>query len=159
MLKIVVGALAVLSFSFMASMAAAADRHAGYYYPAPTSQETYVARAQTMASENRALRLGFVTGLSTLQAKLPYAPTYVIFAKGEKAEKMIIVGLGLQGFRTLYQARAQLAQLTAISRSTKFLQDLSVETYFTFFDVAKLLGFEQITITDGVDFAHQVQLD
>jgi len=158
MLKIV-GAVSVLVCLFMASMAAATDRHAGYYYPVPTSQETYVARAQTMATENRALRLGFVTGMSTLQAKLPYAPSYVIFAKGEKAEKMIIVGIGAQGFRTLYQARAQLAQLTAISRSTKFLRDLAVETFFTFFDVAKLLGFKQITISDGVEFAHQVTLD
>ena len=159
MLKILVAALTGALLISLTPMTSAKDRHAGYYYPEPASRETYGARAETMPSANRELRLGFVTGLTTLQAKQFYAPTYVIFAKGAEAEKMIIVALGGRGFRTLYQARAQLAQLTAIARTTKFLQDLSVETTYTFFDVAKLLGFKQITISDGIDFAHQITLD
>ena len=41
---------------------------------------------------------------------------------------------------------------------TPIFQEYGVEDYFTFFDLAKMLGFVQITISNGRDFAHQVTL-
>ena len=38
-------------------------------------------------------------------------------------------------------------------------QELGVQEWFTFFDLAKMLGFKQITISDGRDFAHQVIME
>ena len=71
---------------------------------------------------------------------------------------MIIVALGDRGFRSLYQARGVLAQLTAVSRTSQIFRDLGVEDYFTFFDLAKLLGFQLITVSDGESFAHQIDI-
>ena len=51
---------------------------------------------------------------------------------------------------------ALFAMLTAVARLTKLFQEYRVEELFTFFDLCKLLGFEQVTITDGYEFAHQV---
>jgi hypothetical protein len=88
-----------------------------------------------------------------------YAPTYAIFAKGDDAEKLIIVGLMDGQLDTVYRARALFATLTAVARTTPLFQDLPDADRMTFFDLLKLLGFEQVTITDGAGFAHQVFIE
>lgn len=134
------------------------ERHAGYYYPPLTSAEVYKSRGQAMPTASREVRLGFVTGLTHQQLSKPYPPTYVMFAKGAEAEKMIIVALGEQGFAGIYQGRALLAQLTAVARASQLFRDFAVEDLFTFLDLARMLGFAQVTISDGLSFAHQIEL-
>ena len=151
-------ALAVAALlAFSGGPAAAADRHVGYYYPSPSS-ETYLSRAQTLETASREMRIAFVTGFTQEQFSHPYSPRYSVFAKGDQAEKMIIVAVEDGAISTLYQARALLAQFTAIARRTDFFRKMAVEDLFTFFDLAKLLGFTRITISDGKTYAHQVIL-
>ena len=138
--------------------AGTADRHAGYYYPEITSSEIYRARAQILPDASREMRIGFIVLQTAEQAKRPYPPRFAIFAKGEKAQKLIIVGLDGESFRTLFRARGVLAQLTARARGTELFRNLAVEDVFTFFDLARMLGFEQITITDGELFAHRITM-
>ena len=138
--------------------ASAGDRHAGYYYPEPDSRETYNARAETMPDATRGLRIGFVAGLTKELEARPYAPTYAIFAKGAEAEKLIIVARQDGRLDTIYRARALFASLTGVARLLPIFAELGVQEIFTFFDLVKLLGFEQITISNGRDFAHQVML-
>lgn len=135
------------------------DRHAGYYYPEPQTHEVYQARAQTLPEASRSLRISFVTGVTNQLLARPYPPTAAIFAKGAEAEKLIIVALDDGRIDTIYRARAIFANLTAIARVTPIFQEFGVEEFFTFFDLAKMLGFVQITISDGRDFAHQVILE
>ena len=142
-----------------AAPAAAHDRHAGYYYPPPSTTEVYTARALTLADASREMRLGFVVGMTAKMASAPYPPQFVIFAKGEHAQKLIVVALGEGYIDTLYRARALFAMLTSAARSNPFLNELGVAEFFTFFDLAKLLGFTQITISDGDAFAHQVIIE
>ena len=134
------------------------SNHDGYYYPKLTSSEIFRARAQPMKKATREARVGFVTGITQSQLARPYAPNYVLFAKGDEAQKLILISLGESGFRNLYQARALLAQMTAVARGSPLLRDLAVEDIFTFLDLARMLGFEQITLSDGAHFAHQVTL-
>lgn len=137
----------------------AGDRHAGYYYPAPETREVYKARASTLPEANRRSRIAFVTGLTNRMLKNPYPPEFAIFAKGAEAEKLIIVSLRGGVYDTLYRMRGLLAILTAVARSTPLFQDNAVQAYFTFFDLAKMLGFEIITVSDGRDFAHRITLE
>ena len=132
------------------------DRHAGYYYPVPESTEIYEARAYTMAEASRKSRIAFVTGITNEQNKAPYPPTAAIFAKGSEAEKLIIVALVDGRIDTIYRARAIFAQMTAVARLLPVFSQLGVEDYYTFFDLAKMLGFDQITISNGREFAHQI---
>ena len=134
------------------------DRHAGYYYPEPQTTETYVARAQTLDAADRTLRVGFITGMTNKMLAAPYPPTAAMFAKGDEAQKMIIVALEDGRIDTLYRARAIFANLTAVSRVMPIMEEMGVQDWFTFFDLAKLMGFTQITISNGRDFAHQVIL-
>jgi hypothetical protein len=135
------------------------DHHAGYYYPEPQSSETYKARYDTLRDSSRLRRLVFVTGVTQQLLKAQYAPTFAIFAKGDDADKLIIVGLQDGPFSTIYRARAQLANLTAMARVTAFFREHTNPENATFFDLLKLLGFKQVTVTDGVNFAHQVIIE
>ncbi len=135
------------------------DRHEGYYYPPVTSREVYTARAPVLTDSDRERRLGFIVGLTRQQMDRAYAPTYAIFAKGEQAEKLIIVALNRDSLVTLFQARALLAQLTSMARATPIFVDNQVEDTFTFLDLLRMLGFEQVTISDGQTYAHQIRIE
>jgi len=136
--------------------AEASDRHVGYYYPFPATNETYEARAEILPDSNRARRIGFVTELTNQMMASSYPPPFALFAKGTEAEKLILTGLHEGGFNTLYRMRGLLALLTARARTTPIFREYQVEDLFTFLDLLKLLGFEQLTVTDGDRFAHQI---
>ncbi len=88
-----------------------------------------------------------------------YAPSYAIFAKGDASQKLIIVALMDGHLNTVYRARALLATFTSVARSTAFFQQNTQPDEATFLDLLKLLGFRQVTISDGRDFAHQIIID
>ena len=140
----------------LSAPAAAQDRHAGYYYPVPKSEETYTARARTLPDSDRDRRLGFVVGFMAELTRAPALQRYTIFAKGTEAEKLIIVALDDDAFATLFRARAILATLTSRVRATPLFAELGVQNLFTFYDLAKLLGFDQITISDGRSWSHRI---
>lgn len=142
-----------------AKPAATADRYAGYYYPRITSQETYRARAAVADQASREARLAFLAAMSRGQMQQPYPPSYAIFAKGDQADKMMLVATDGNGFRTLYQARSLLALLTNVARTSDLFQNMAVDDFFTFFDLARLLGFTSIIVSDGATFAHRVALE
>lgn len=135
------------------------DRHAGYYYPIPSSREVYRARPERTPEAGRPLRIGFVTGVAAMMAKRAYAPSYALFAKGGEAEKLIIVALQDGTLDTLFRARAVLADLTAFARTMPIFGEYGARARYTFFDLAKILGFRQITVSDGRAFAHQVIIE
>ena len=152
-------ALFVVAMLGASVTARAEDRHAGYYYPPVTSTEIYTARAAALTDASREMRVEFIVNVTQQVLDKPYHPEFIIFAKGERAEKMIIVGLNENGaLSTLYRARATLAMLTAIARGSQLFRDFGVNDFFTFFDLARLFGFEQITVSDGRTYAHQIQL-
>ena len=142
----------------VASAPALADRHVGYYYPTPQTQETYRARAETFADSNRKRRIFFVTELTNQMMDNPYPPPFAVFAKGDEAQKLIITALYDDGYNTLFRMRGLLAILTARSRATPIFQEFEVQDVFTFLDLLKLLGFERLTVTDGDKFAHQINI-
>jgi hypothetical protein len=134
------------------------DRHEGYYYPTIKSRETYDSRAQTLPDSDRQRRLSFVNLLAQQQVERPYPPRYAMFAKGEEAEKFILVGFENSGINTIFRARALFAAMTNLARLTPLFQELQVDDLFTFFDLLKLMGFTQITVSDGDKFTHQITL-
>ncbi len=137
------------------SAQAEGDRHEGYYYPGKVTTETYVVRSRTLLESDKTKRLQFVTALTNKMIQAAYPPPYVLVAKGAESEKLIIVGMG-NYMGSIYQARAVLAMLSALARITPLFREYKVETIFTFFDLANMMGFEQVTITDGKTFSHQV---
>ena len=134
------------------------DRHVGYYYPLPQSEEVYVARAVTLPESDRVRRLEFVTILALQQMAAPYPPGLAIYAKGDDAQKLIIVALRDGLFDTVYRMRGVLAMMTASARSSELFRSYKVDDIFTFFDLLKLLGFEKVTLSDGRGLTHVVHI-
>ena len=147
----------VVFFLFAGLPAEAQDRHEGYYYPKVGSSEVYESKVPAAPDSDRKRRLGFVAGVSKQLAELPYPPPYAMYAKGDQAEKLIVIGYGDQ-LSTLYRARAVFATLTAMVRLGPLFEGTPIDDQVTFFDFAKLVGFEQITISDGATYAHQIVL-
>ncbi len=134
------------------------DKYVGYYYPKPNSTEVYESAMQTIAGVDRAQRVQFVTVVSQGTIQSAYRVPYSVFVKGEKADKLIIVGLSGNEFGTIYRMRALLANMTTMSRLSPFFQERTVAEDATFFDLLKLLGFTTVTITDGDKLTHQVTI-
>jgi hypothetical protein len=151
-------AAAVFLSTALVLPACAQDRHEGYYYPQVGSSEVYEARVPTAPDSDRRRRLGFVAAVTKQLSELPYPAPYAVFAKGEEAEKLIIVGYGDGRLGTVYRARALFATLTSLLRLGPLFQGTPIDDQATFFDLTKLLGFEQITVSDGAGFAHRIVL-
>ena len=134
------------------------DRYIGYYYPKPTSTEVFESQLQTLPNMDRAQRIQFTTVVSQGTIQSAYRVPYAVFAKGEKADKMIIVGMQGGELNTVYRMRALLANMTTMSRLSPFFQERTVAEDATFFDLLKLLGFRELTITDGEKTTHQVTI-
>lgn len=154
-------ALCVALATFV-SAAAADDRHAGYYYPAPTSMETYPAEIAVGEDASAKDRAGFVVGIADYFRNLGYETGFRIFTKGAEEEKIIVVGIESQRFDTVYKVRAFLADMTSVARQiglfgTGDAQEIMTE--LNFLDLCKSLGFERITISDGKGFSHQLDLE
>ena len=132
----------------------------GYYYPEIGSQEKFRRDlGQPPAVPGRRVRTAFITQVTKAQLAAPETPPFVIFAKGAEAEHMIIVATEDGVFRTLYRARAVLAQLTANARGTEFFVKNGIQSEATWFDLAKLLGFEDLVISDGASWSHRVAFE
>jgi len=134
------------------------DRYIGYYYPKPTATETFESTMQPIAGTERAQRIQFVTVVSQGTIQSAYRVPYAVFAKGEKADRLIIVGLQQGELNTIYRMRALLANMTTMSRLSPFFQERTVAEDATFFDLLKLLGFRELTITDGEKTTLQVTI-
>lgn len=134
------------------------DKYVGYYYPKPTSTETFTSQMKTIAGVERAQRIQFVTVVSQGTLQAAYRVPYAVFAKGDRGDHLIIVGLHAGELDTIYRMRALLANMTTMARTSPFFQEHTVAEDATFFDLMKLLGFADVTITDGDKVAHQVSI-
>jgi hypothetical protein len=134
------------------------DRYIGYYYPKPTSTEIFESSLQTIPNTTRAQRIQFITVVSMGTLQSAYRVPYAVFAKGEKGDKLIIVGMQPGEMSTVYRMRGILANMTTMSRLSPFFQERTVAEDATFFDLLKLLGFASVTITDGEKLTHQVTI-
>jgi len=132
------------------------DLSTGYYFPAITSQETFNRILVKTQTSGRDVRVGFITSITMAQLEAPESPRFVVFAKGTQAEKLIIVALDDEIFKTLYRARAILAQLTSNVRANFFAGQEDLERTATFFDLLQMMQFKSLVITDGENWAHKV---
>jgi len=49
--------------------------------------------------------------------------------------------------------------MTAVARSTEVFIQNRVEDTYTFLDLLKLLGYQQLTVSDGHSYAHQFTIE
>ncbi len=151
MTRILIAAIIAVSLGG-AAWAAGKD---SYYYPPVNSEEVFARQLAAVPLADRTVRVGFVTQITKAQLAAPESPRFVIFAKGEEAQHMIIIALDDEVFKTIYRARAVLAQLTSNVRGAELFVN-KIQDHATWFDLAKMLGFEDLVISDGATWSHRV---
>ena len=57
-----------------------------------------------------------------------------------------------------YRARVFFTMMTTVVHKSRIFKLFKVDSILTFYDLAKMLGFKQISISDGDTFSHQVLL-
>lgn len=146
--------LALISILW-AGTAHANDSHVGYYYPAVTSTEVFD-RVIRRPGSNRSVRVDFLTQLTQAQLAAPDNPLFIFSAKGETAADLIVVALDDDVFRTLYRARAVMAQMTSNIRNSPLFKQQDLQAVATFYDLLQMLEFDSLVITDGHSWTHRV---
>ena len=156
MTRILIAAMIAASLAAVSLGGAAwAAGRDGYYYPPVNSEEVFAREIAAAPLTDRAVRVGFTTQITKAQLAAPESPRFVIFAKGAQAQHMIIVALDDEVFKTIYRARAVLAQLTSNARGADLFVN-KIQDHATWFDLANLLGFEDLVISDGETWSHRV---
>ncbi|MFK7745347.1 MAG: hypothetical protein AB8B47_09845 [Roseobacter sp.] len=148
--------LAALFFVSLACVANAEDRYVGYYYPEVSTEETFDRVVRTSQGAGKAVRIDFVNVLTTAQLEAPESPRFVFFTKGEASKTLLLVALDDEVFSTIYRARAILAQLTVSVRKGGFFRTEELQYVATFYDLLQLMQFDELIISDGENWAHQV---
>jgi hypothetical protein len=131
---------------------------AGRYYPQVSSTETPDIRFGKMTGIGPEERQ-FFTDQVNLAASTP-GRTFPIVAQavGENRETLVFLYLDAEGPMTPYLARAILARLTSVMRSAPAIAEMGLSGEFDIYNTAAVLGFAQIIVTDGRDFAHKADL-
>ena len=156
MRKLIAGSLAACVW--LAATAAVAGDRESYYYPKVSSQEVFDRQMLDVPPSGQEARVRFILNAAKAQHAAWGPPRFVIFEKGAESQHMIIIALDDQVFETLYRARAVLAQLTSMLRGSEFFNKTGLITEATWFDLAKLLGFKDVVISDGRTWSHRVVL-
>ena len=141
---------------FLMPSYAASDRHAGFYYPVPSAIEEFDSRMRRMPGTTRRMRNEFVTGIMDQIIQRPYSPEVSIFVKGDKTEKLIIIANLDNRLNTIFRVRAYLDTLIFFARTIPIFTRLQVDDTATTLDLLKMLGFAQVTVSDGDTFSHQI---
>ena len=151
--------LFVLAICLIAFPLSANDQYAGYYYPNPVTKEAYRSRTRTLSEASKQARVSFVTSITqSIIRKHSYPPQFAVYSKGNRQQKFIIVGLRDDAYNTIFRARALLTQLKAVVPTTRLMREEMKTNYLTFLDLLKSMGFEQLTVSDGKEFSHQINI-
>ena len=140
----------------LAGIASAQDKYVGYYYPEIGSEETFSRVIANAPSAGKDVRVNFVTTVTKAQLEAPESPRFVLFTKGGKSDTLIMIALDDEIFKTLYRARALMAQLTSNIRGTAFFRQQNLDVTGTFYDMLQLMSFKRLVISDGENWSHQV---
>ena len=139
-----------------AGIASAQDKYAGYYYPEVGSEEEFGRVITDAPFAGKDIRVNFGTTITKAQLEAPESPRFVLFTKGGDSDTLIIIALDDEVFKTVYRARALLAQLTSNIRGTAFFRQQNLEVTGTFFDMLQMMRFKRLVISDGENWSHQV---
>lgn len=130
------------------------DRYVGYYYPPIGSREAYHLKIREFSEASKRTRLAFVASVVHGLDKRGVLSDFIMFAKGQESDKLIIMALEDDRLNTLYRLRGHMAGLTSRTRLSRFFKDIPTDN-LTFLDLVGSLGFKIVTITDGQSITHQ----
>ncbi|MEO0607553.1 MAG: hypothetical protein AAFY82_04930, partial [Pseudomonadota bacterium] len=103
-------------------------------------------------------RQAFVDQLNLATAGGERVLPIVIQAVGEDRSTLVIMNIEPEAFFTPYIARAILARLTSLTRFLPAVSEMGLSSEFDIYNMASVLGFDRIVVTDGREFSHEARL-
>jgi len=140
--------------------AASADLRtgAGRSYPPTTSSETPEIRFGPMVGVSSPQRQFFVDQINLAAASGPRLVPVVAQAVGDDKSTLLFMSLSSEQTPTPYLARAMLARMTSILRFAPAITEMGLSNEFDIYNMAAVLGFERIVVSDGRTFSHEALL-
>jgi hypothetical protein len=136
------------------------DKQAGasVFFPPPTSTEMRKPRFELNVDPDPARRQFFADQMN-LATSTPSRPLPIIVqAVGPDQRTLVFTMLEANSEPTPYLARAFLARITSLVRVAPALAEMGISQDFDVYDMAGVLGFTSIVVTDAKKFAHEVRL-
>ncbi len=132
---------------------------AGVFFPPVTSVATPDIRFPTLDGVGPQERSRFVDQVNIAAATQGRSgPIIIIQAVGDGGKTLVFTHLDAEGPMTPYLARGILARLTSIFRFAPAITELGLSSEIDIYNMAAVLGFERIIVTDGRNFAHEARL-
>ena len=131
---------------------------AGVFFPPPVSFDTHQVRFGTMAGVGPTERQLFIDRINLTATASGQSVPIAAQSVGDDRKTLVFMLLGSDGPTTPYMARAILARLTSITRFAPEIAEMGLSSEFDIYNMAAVLGFQQIVVTDGRAFAHQAHL-
>jgi hypothetical protein len=131
---------------------------AGVYFPTPTSAETREPEFRSGIDPGPERRQFFTDQVNLAAATSARQAPIVVQAVGEERRTLVFTVLETTSEPTPYLARALLARATSIIRFAPAIAEMGISQDFDVYNMASLLGFTSIVVTDGRDFAHEIRI-
>ena len=163
--SLAVVALSVFGILLIASgnSAAAAENSASRlkagqnnYYPPIVSADIPEVRFSAAAEAGAQKRHFFVDQINLAAAGNSFP--IVAQAVGADSATLVIMNIDTPEGITPYIARAMLARMTSVVRFLPEISELGLSAEFDIYNMAAVLGFNRIVVTDGREFSHEARL-
>lgn len=135
----------------------------GLYYSTPTSTDNYQpsdedVRGKAALRADAAMRETFFNGLNDVNSNPNLFGGFTIILTGEANERLIFVGQQDNYLSTPFRARAFIKAMGRMARGQAVLQSQGDVQKLDLSAMAFRLGFTSVTISNGGNFSHHVNL-
>lgn len=128
------------------------------FFPAPASVDAPSILFPQMPGASPEQRQFFVDRVNVVTTGTDRSIPIVAQAVGGERQTLVFTIVGIDGAATPYMARALLAGMTSVARLAPSIAEMGFNEDFDIYNMAAMLGFDRIIVTDGRAFAHQASL-
>ena len=130
----------------------------GLFFPPVTSSETPEIRFGAVAEIGAPQRQRFADQINLVTTGAERPIPLVAQAVGTEATTLVLLNLEPEAYLTPYIARAMLARMTSLTRAIPAVAEMGIDEAFDIYNLAAVMGFDAIIVTDGRDFSHEARL-
>lgn len=131
----------------------------GRFFPPVADTEIHATSYGVMVDAGPLQRQFFTDRINMETSSRGQMAPIVVQSTGEKREVLVLMVPGGEQGLTPYIARALLARTTSIIRFAPLVSEMGMSDQLDVYDVAAVLGFKQVVVTDGRDVAYVTKLE
>ena len=131
----------------------------GLFYPPVTETETRSVRFGAMTGASPEQRQYFTDRVNMETSGRGLTMPFIVQSTGVDQDVLVVMVSGFDEPLTSYISRGLLARMTSITRFAPTIAEMGLSQELDVYDVAAVLGFTQIVITDGREVSYGTKLE